>query len=394
MSILSYSLAFVVCTLLLVSAPTSTVATSVQLQSSSSVSSSLSSLSSLSLLEKTSKCNKLLLGLCLFISGGKPNKCHEKHHCDPHKDKPAALPRGAATSLAPTTSPRPKPRPADLNTQSSLAPTTSLRPKPRPADLNTQSSLAPTTSLRPKPRPADLNTQSSLAPTTSLRPKARPADLAERAASAASASAASTGAAGSGAVSDSLTAEFNDGANVPTTISLALLKKINPNVDRKVVDKAGFITALNDALAWGHLNTCQRYCAFLAQCMHESGDFKYVQEIASGASYQGRMGNIHPGDGKRFKGRGWLQITGRDNYTAFQQATGVDALKHPKLLTTTKNAWMASVWFWNHHNLNHDADTGTLSGFHKTTKIINGGHNGQADRDKLWHACRRHVGCK
>ena len=96
------------------------------------------------------------------------------------------------------------------------------------------------------------------------------------------------------------------------------------------------------ALADGHRHGDVR-AGFLAQLAHESGQLRYMEEIASGSAYEGRrdLGNTQPGDGVRFKGRGPIQLTGRSNYrhedTAFD-ATLITRLAAARLLGPT-NSW-------------------------------------------------------
>ena len=160
-----------------------------------------------------------------------------------------------------------------------------------------------------------------------------------------------------------------------------------------------FINATCDKYA---INTPIRQLCFLAQVGHESGSLFYTEELASGAAYEGRknLGNTQPGDGIKFKGRGLIQITGRNNYKAVGDALGTDFIKSPTLLggknvnncndTQLKNAAMSAGWFWNSRNLNAIADTinidlpidkgNNLSNFVLLTKKINGGTNGLPDR--------------
>ena len=122
---------------------------------------------------------------------------------------------------------------------------------------------------------------------------------------------------------------------------------------------------------------------FLAQVGHESGSLNYVREIWGPTSAQLRydtnpgLGNTQVGDGFRYRGRGLIQITGRKNYQSCGSALGVDLVSSPELLEQPYYAAHSAAWFWASHGLNEVADTGD---FEKTTRIINGGLNGQADR--------------
>lgn len=136
----------------------------------------------------------------------------------------------------------------------------------------------------------------------------------------------------------------------------------------------------------------RRQAAFLAQVGHESGQLRYTTELTDskhdGSQYENRddLGNTHPGDGKRFIGRGLIQITGRANYRAASVALGVDLLAEPTKLAAPELATRSAGWFWKAHGLNRYADAdlfGTL------TKRINGGYNGLDDRIILWLAARR-----
>jgi len=80
----------------------------------------------------------------------------------------------------------------------------------------------------------------------------------------------------------------------------------------------------------------------------------YNKEIASGAAYEYRkdLGNIYPGDGVKFKGRGLIQITGRSNYTAAAKALGIDCINHPELLEQPEWAVKSACWWWENKGLN------------------------------------------
>ena len=160
----------------------------------------------------------------------------------------------------------------------------------------------------------------------------------------------------------------------------ATLLKIMPHAKSRVQD---FLEPLNAAMREFHINTPVRQAAFLAQIAHESGELRYVKELASGAAYEGRvnLGNTQPGDGMKFKGRGLIQITGRANYMACGEGLGLDLIKQPELLEKPQHACMSAAWFWATRGINTLADAGQ---FDKITRRINGGQNGAADRQALY----------
>jgi predicted chitinase len=100
-------------------------------------------------------------------------------------------------------------------------------------------------------------------------------------------------------------------------------------------------------------------------------------------AYEGRadLGNTQPGDGVRFKGRGWIQITGRKNYAAAADALKVDLVEHPELAAKDDVAAKAAAWFWTAHGLNRFADARDVRG---CTRLINGGFNGLVQREALY----------
>jgi putative chitinase len=91
---------------------------------------------------------------------------------------------------------------------------------------------------------------------------------------------------------------------------------------------------------------------------------------------------MQPGDGKRFMGRGLLQITGRANYTRIGGVLQLDLVNHPELLEVPENALKSACQFWKDNNLNALADSGD---FKALTKKINGGYNGLAERTALYN---------
>lgn len=147
-----------------------------------------------------------------------------------------------------------------------------------------------------------------------------------------------------------------------------------------------FVSPLNAAMREWFISTPERQAAFLAQVGHESGSLVYLRELASGAAYEGRadLGNTRPGDGVRFKGRGPIQITGRDNYGACSLALFRDdrLLQFPEMLEDPAIGCRAAGWFWHAHGLNDLADDGN---FRRITKIINGGYTHYDERLALFN---------
>ncbi|MFT3771030.1 MAG: glycoside hydrolase family 19 protein [Minicystis sp.] len=146
-----------------------------------------------------------------------------------------------------------------------------------------------------------------------------------------------------------------------------------------------YIDPLNQAMAEFHITTRLRKAAFLAQIAHESGELQWFQEFASGMEYDIRvrpkkareLGNVNPGDGPRYKGRGPIQLTGRNNYRACGKALGLDLEGHPELAIGPGVAFRTAGWFWSTHNLNALADK---SDFRAITRRINGGYTHYAER--------------
>lgn len=128
------------------------------------------------------------------------------------------------------------------------------------------------------------------------------------------------------------------------------------------------------------ITTPLRIAHFIAQLAHESGAFRYAEELANGSAYEGRnnLGNTQPGDGVRYKGRGLIQLTGRANYAAYSKAAGVDYLAKPQQLASDAFAAVdVACWFWETRDLNKLADADDVRGI---TRRINGGFNGIDDR--------------
>lgn len=100
------------------------------------------------------------------------------------------------------------------------------------------------------------------------------------------------------------------------------------------------------------------------------------EQIAN-IAYGNRMGNAAPGDGWKYRGRGLIQVTGKNNYRACGEALGLDVIAQPELLEKPQHACMSAAWFWATNGLNTLADAGK---FDTITQRINGGQNGGPDR--------------
>jgi putative chitinase len=122
-----------------------------------------------------------------------------------------------------------------------------------------------------------------------------------------------------------------------------------------------------------------RFAHFFAQLGHESGGFRYMEEIASGQAYEGRqdLGNVQQGDGRRFKGRGPIQLTGRANYRQYGRRLGIDFENHPEIVAFPSVGLMVACSYWQVNGLNDIADADNVE---KVTRRINGGLNGFDDR--------------
>jgi putative chitinase len=157
-----------------------------------------------------------------------------------------------------------------------------------------------------------------------------------------------------------------------------------------------FAPALDAAMAEFSITTARRAAAFLAQCAHESGELVYMRELGSDA-YLSKydtgelakcLGNTPEadGDGQRYRGRGPIQITGRDNYKACGLALGIDLLGQPELLEQPTHGCRGSAWFWRSRGLNELADQ---DHFGAITLRINGGYRGLDERLGYWLRARK-----
>jgi putative chitinase len=163
------------------------------------------------------------------------------------------------------------------------------------------------------------------------------------------------------------------------------LKRVAPNLTTRQAQTLA--RDLGQAMHDFGITTRRRAAMFIAQLCHESLQFHYREELASGAAYEGRrdLGNTHPGDGRRFKGRTYIQITGRANYAAVSRALHTDFIGHPAKLAEQRYACLGAAWWWKTHGCNELADSGD---FLAVTRRINGGTNGLADRQAYYRRAR------
>ena len=149
-----------------------------------------------------------------------------------------------------------------------------------------------------------------------------------------------------------------------------------------------FLPYLNQAMEEFDISTPLRQSAFIAQLLHESGSLRYMEEIASGAAYEGRseLGNTQPGDGKRYKGRGSVQLTGRANYKRYGELLGLDLVNNPLQAATKEVGFRIAGQFWKLNGLNEMADAMNFTGI---TRRINGGTTGLANRVQYYDRAKR-----
>ncbi len=165
-----------------------------------------------------------------------------------------------------------------------------------------------------------------------------------------------------------------------------LLRQMMPNAGARLAPHLPYI---NPALEWGNVVEPTDLTAFLAHLAHESGEYRYMREIADGSDYDGRadLGNTRPGDGRRYPGRGAIQVTGR---AAARQAgldLGVNFEGYPEWMELPEWATKVSVWFWTRYKPALQP-AAKLEWFHVTQRLVNGGENGWADRLQYYHRNR------
>lgn len=156
------------------------------------------------------------------------------------------------------------------------------------------------------------------------------------------------------------------------------------------------LPAFTDAMIAAGCTTVERAAMWCAQLGTESGGLRWMEELASGADYEGRrdLGNSQPGDGVRFKGRGPIQITGRHNYSELSRwahgrglvPSPTFFLDQPAQLSGDRYGFLGAVWYWTaaRPQINSLCDARNLEA---VTRAINGGLNGIDDRRARYQRC-------
>lgn len=169
------------------------------------------------------------------------------------------------------------------------------------------------------------------------------------------------------------------------------IRRIMPHAPEQRVRE--FTASFNQWAATFGIGTKLRTAHYIAQVAHETGELRYMEELASGEKYEGRrdLGNTQAGDGRHFKGRGYLQTTGRANYQRYAESEYCvgDLMSHPEWLAKQPGCQKASMFFWMTGGLNALADRDDVRA---VSRRINGGTNGLAQRMYYLRVAKRVFG--
>lgn len=151
----------------------------------------------------------------------------------------------------------------------------------------------------------------------------------------------------------------------------------NAAAQRRIVGEISGSFAV--VLSQYNIDSYYRIAHFMGQVTHECAGFRTTEEFASGAAYEGRLdlGNTEKGDGKRYKGRGLPQLTGRDNYRRIGAKLDLDLEGNPELAGDPVTSLKIACEYWEDRKINGHCDADDLI---KVTKAVNGGLNGLEDR--------------
>jgi putative chitinase len=158
-----------------------------------------------------------------------------------------------------------------------------------------------------------------------------------------------------------------------------VLKLVCPQLQ----NPAHFLLPLNEAFRRGEMTTDLRQAMFIAQAAHETCEFKFFREVWGPTPAQKRyefneqLGNDRLGDGFRYRGRGFFQLTGRRNYSLYGFALGLPLEDYPDMVEDLVIGGQVAGMYWEKHKLNALADKRDIA---KVTLAINGGMNGYPQR--------------
>jgi putative chitinase len=170
----------------------------------------------------------------------------------------------------------------------------------------------------------------------------------------------------------------------PTSVCAPPGQTLPPNINN-ISPSGGSNEALVESTLTGYGITDRiEFAAIMAQCAHESGNFKFLKELGPDSyfqKYEGRadLGNNQPGDGLKFKGRGFIQITGRDLYTQAGAYLGIDLVNQPELAEDPVTAAKLVLFFFFKYKKSRTAGV-DWNDCTAVTRIVNGGTNGLPDR--------------
>ncbi|MEG3341002.1 LysM peptidoglycan-binding domain-containing protein [Streptococcus suis] len=154
------------------------------------------------------------------------------------------------------------------------------------------------------------------------------------------------------------------------------------------VVNTNMVNDLNNCLLRFGITTLNRIRHFISQCSHESGGGKWTMELASGTAYNGRadLGNTNPGDGPKYKGGGYIQLTGRYNYTQFANFIGDQRVVSEGVsYVASRYPWTSAGFWWHKNGMNALCDSNPS--VEQVTRRVNGGYNGLADRKYWYNRC-------
>lgn len=197
--------------------------------------------------------------------------------------------------------------------------------------------------------------------------------------------------------------------------------KFNKDILMQITNQLNF-DDLQQLFEKYEINTTNRAAGFLAQCSHESSGFKVIQENLNYSAaallkvfpkhfktmeeaeayagkpekiankvYANRMGNgsEESGDGYKFRGRGYIQLTGKDNYRKFAEISGLGLEETLDYCISPKGSVESALYYWKSRNINTYCDKDDIKGI---TKAVNGGYNGLEDREKKYNEYKHILG--